>query len=113
MKILNKSFKGTMLAGTNEAFVSQELDTGDVIVACLFAVAPSKDLNIKIVDTSGSPVVDYSNYKDWLQRQGGDYYTSKKPMSFSGGQKVKVVVTSVENQTADWDFEVMLVIKQP
>lgn len=113
MKTIYKSFKGTLLNTTNEAFVTKDLDQGDVIVGCLFAgVAPSKDVTIKIVDTSGSAIIEASNYKDWEQRQGGTYISSKKPMNFKGGQEVKVVVSSTENQTADWPFEVLLLIQQ-
>lgn len=113
MKPKYKSFKGTILSGTNEDSVALELDPGEVAVGCLFAEKPSKDVVIKIVDANGSAIIDPSNYQDWEQRQGGNYETSKKPLGFEGGQKVKVVATSVINQTADWDFEVLLLIKQP
>ncbi len=112
MKTIYKSFKGTITSGTNEKSIALDLDTGEVVVASLFASVPSKDVSIKILDTSGSAIIEPSNYKDWEQRQGGTYFSSKKPMGFQGGQKVKVVATSVENQTADWTFEVILVIQQ-
>ena len=113
MKTLYKSFKGTIALGTNEATISQDLDQGDVVVAALFSsAAPSKDVTVKIVDASGSAIIEPSNYKDWEQRQGGTYVSSKKPMGFKGGQKVKVVANSTANQTADWAFEVLLIIQQ-
>lgn len=99
MNTIYKSFKGTIATGTNENSVSLDLDQGDVVVASLFAGVPSKDTTIKILDASGSAIIEPSNYKDWEQRQGGNYLTSKKPMNFKGGQKIKVVATSIENQT--------------
>lgn len=112
MKTIYKSFKGTILNGTNEASIFQDIDAGKVVVGCLFAGVPSKDVSLKILDASGSAIIEASNYEDWQQRQGGDYLTSKKPLGFSGSQKIKVVATSIDNQTANWNFEVLLIIQQ-
>lgn len=113
MKTIYKSFKGTILNTKNEKEVALEIPTGLVKVACLFAGAPSKDVTIKILDANGSAIIEASNYKDWEQRQGGTYESSKKPVNFQGGQKIRVVAQSVVNQTADWNFEVLLLIEQP
>lgn len=112
MKTKYKSFKGVLITGTNEVSIPHDLDAGEVVVACLFAGTPSKETTIKILDTGGSAIIEPSSYKDWEQRQGGTYITSKKPMNFQGGQKVRVVVNSIENQTTDWNFEVLLIIQQ-
>jgi len=72
---------------------------------------PTHPVYLKIEADTGQTLVEETNIKDYIQRNGGDYLTSKKPVSFST-QKITIKASANHSLSVDFFFEVMLIIDE-
>lgn len=72
---------------------------------------PTKAAEIYIDDSGRRNIIPSTSSKDWLDGQGA-YLDRKKIMDFDAGERMTVNVTSEENQTADWEFQILFIIEK-
>jgi len=111
-KLEHRAVEVKILAGSKYAnpLIPDMIGRGTVICASIFEdTAPSKKITIGLEDVNGSKLVPHTHRKDWFERNGGDYISSKKPIDLPVGQ-LKVVAQATEDLTADYIFDLQLVI---
>ena len=73
---------------------------------------PDKNINLSLVDTSGSDVIDPHSYKFWKQRQGGDFFDSMKPVNFECGTKFYATLNAPDVLANDVTLQFMFFVSQ-
>ncbi len=83
---------------------------GQVVAAVAWVTGdPEHPVYVKIENSSGGTIVEETNLQDWLPRSGGDYMSSKKPMSFNT-KDIMIKLSSNEPISTPYKFEIMFVI---
>lgn len=111
-KLEHRTVEVTIKSGARytDPLIPDMTGQGTIICASIFEDnAPSHRVTIGLEDIGGTKVVPQTHRKDWFERNGGDYLTSKKPIDLSVRQ-LKVVAQSREDLTADYVFDLQVVI---
>lgn len=82
-------------------------------VTSVGAEEPNTQINIGIKTTQGNDIVEPHSYKFWLQRQGGNYFDSLKPVDFNCGRTVKVeLIADGDAPRSNITLQFMFLIEQ-
>lgn len=96
----------TVNNGTNTAQVSQQLPAGKIcrVVAFFrdYSGINAGFVRASIQDTNGVEVSKMQSIENYANRQGGDYFSSKKPLPMDAGQNVTITIQATANFTGNF-----------
>ncbi|WP_338731761.1 hypothetical protein [Mangrovimonas cancribranchiae] len=72
----------------------------------------AEPINLAILDNSGNDVIKAHDHSFWLQRQGGDYLDSLKPVDFECNRTIKPTVLCPNTQAGSITFQFVFYISQ-
>ena len=113
-KVRHQTFPFTILSGTDGKKLRPNLESGDVI-GCILEFdgdLPNQLINFEIKTQGGTVLEDATSVKNWLQRSGGSYLDSIKPVSFPGGNTMQATFYASSNLTADLSGQIIFIILQ-
>lgn len=103
----------TVSSGTNTNQATAQLPPGKIcrVVAFFrdYSAINAGFVRASVQDTNGVEVSKMQSIDNYANRQGGDYYSSKKPLPMEAGQTVTVTVQASVNFTGPFLVDFLFV----
>ncbi len=96
-------------SGSSSTSAKVDLQAGEIKRVAIYPTGtPSQEVDVFIKDTqTRDELVPATNYRAWLDGNGGNYYERKKPVQIKGGRSITVHATSTVEQTTDFKFQIV------
>ena len=77
---------------------------GRVVRMCFYptqSLPTTSSVSLGVLTNNDDELVSPVDIRDYLQRQGGDYFTSKKPVSLQGNYSYNIVIQKPFGESSD------------